>query len=731
MTKLLDVHRVALNGLNLGADPTQIGDGALTVADGIRFLEAGAAITRGGRKRFEMTFNEEGISGVDPSEYYSLPHLQAFLGTSAGVRGYAPYYDQMIYWEEGSADADVMKMLPEVLHHVYKTQGRLVMDGGIPNLLGDLWFGDANNRARFVPHGKNIYIADSSSAPKVFRRSSAQTHKQRVRYEARPMGINWPRLTADVPVLAQNFNGALSGQGFHVGIYRIRVTLENTYGIESNPSVSVSTEIDDLGSRENEIQITFPAIPDDLYLGPRAVTNWRVYASYQAVHTQSGSTGPTEDFMAEPTAFYFIESVAISAQSGQTLTIVGKATDEKIGASSLLQFDHGAPPRLKDLIIVNDVAVGIAVPDEVQRETFIASGEGRVSGRRNVLRGTRIVPEGDEIHDNTEITDIRVDGSYIFWSNPGEPEYMENYVRVGLGGREKMIGLAALGRTFFVFTDAAIYTFDPFEVEIRSVYSKVGCASTYSIVTTEQGIFFMGTDGVMRRFNGANVDIVVNEIAPIFNRSDWRGAYTLFDRAQAEETNAAYGLSTLYMMYPTDGSDPEGGFKPGFQSASNFHMAVGDMRMESPRWAIDRVAYDLVHFIPRTGQMIAIDSSGFFWEIESGLLDESTVGSSDTSPSFEVAFRKIAGNGLQNASYYRLGVDLDTQGETVTIDCRMDDRDDVSQQYTTTTTRREQKTFYFPGKFKGRFIEIRFSGAVAKRVSIYGVTLEVAPFGQL
>lgn len=798
--------RVGIRGLNLGADPTQLAQGTLTLADGVRFVEAGAAHSRNGRVRAGLSFPLEAVSYTVPTQ--TIAHFVA----PGRVRGFSPFYDQRIETRHGPksftvvAATDIVTVtahgyptvpdgsrepvvlsgltgaaglspgityyaqridantiylhaapydatpinvtsdgsgtiesvrplanLPARLNFVYKSAGKLYFnddyaESGSGIIQGDGNFRSQNTRAKIVPYGDRVYIVDESTDPKVFRRRPRQEQGvyQRVKYDVRRMGVLWPTATSHVPTTSYVATGSTK---LETGLYRFRIVLENKHGTISNPSMPVGHGI--TGAEANGvIRLDWAAILNSFPGFADAVSKVRIYVQFTADATSQ----------TEPSAYVYWKSVPTSP----TTADYTRAEHDKRQSRPLMQVASGAPPQLLDLQIINDIAYAIPTAGIVYREVPISDGESVThevpAGSADITittynfrdgRGTRTIPRhfpGFKYYDNTQIKEIRVDPSYLFWSRPGEPEAMENWVQIGQGG-EVNVGLAGIGGVCVVFTNVAIYTFNG--EELRRVYSKVGCLSRDSIVETEHGIRFLGSDGIPRIFNGATVDEISNELLPIFDREDFVGDYALrFDKANAQECQGTFGDRKFFFTFPVTSASTNP--VPGTYIDPNPQrfLAIGDASRGPTAWTIDRPGgYEIVYWLGRESRLLGINTAGEFYFLEEGFVDQKQVLLADDPVYYDIKFRKFASAGGLQGQFYRLAIDANTQGETLTVVASCDDVPSLVISRSFSTARRDEFKMYLPAKFKGRFLDVRIFGTVSTRVAVYGVTIELAPRG--
>ena len=169
-------RRIGVRGLNLSADPAQLGEGALTLADGVRYFEDGAAFSRGGRVQAGLSFPYEGFTGGSTGLFVYTDTVNHFRATGR-VRGFAPFYDQRI-WPTDTTGATIP--LPQRLNYLEKVNGRLQFNNDYAGsstgvIAGDGGFFSPYTRAKMVVYGDRAYVIDEQTPMKVFRKPSRPT----------------------------------------------------------------------------------------------------------------------------------------------------------------------------------------------------------------------------------------------------------------------------------------------------------------------------------------------------------------------------------------------------------------------------------------------------------------------------------------------------------------------------------------------------------------------------
>ena len=591
-------------------------------------------------------------------------------------------------------------------------------------LVGKGQFTDTVTRAKIVSTSDRCFIVDPSARPRAMRRLPIddQDLYKRVKYDIRDMGIRWPRFTSQVPKLSLV---SASGDGLPIGAYRVRVSLENEIGDESSPSLT-AYQLSITGTQD--LEITLPPIPQDLQTTENDVTKWRIYISYQAGELSSDQFKVIEN---EPSAFRFWKSVDISTTTEQ----LSDDDFERLDSMPALQPRKGAPPKLLDFIVVNDTSYGIANYDTVFRESLITDGRGRVAGFSTVestsIFGLPFGAEfGERVFDFTEIKESSVDPSYLFIGEPGNPQYMNNFVRFSEGD-EIGVALSHIGGVIVIFTNKGILLWDPAELRLKRTPSEVGALARDSVQRTERGIRFMGSDGVPRIFNGATVDEVADELMPIFDQEDFKGSYLRFDPKFAHEVSTASGERTFYMNYPVS-SNP-GKFEPGqgLDTGGNRNLAVGDASQGGRTvWSVDKTGYEQILWLGREGRLLAANFKGEFYYIEEGLADQQVTGTK--TPVFDWVFRWYGGETQRETRFHAVRIEMDTRGISTGVILKVDDDSDLVTSFTISESGRKQYRRLLPATFKGLYLEVRMVGttdATKGRPKLYDIQVESTPVG--
>ena len=718
--------RIGIYGLNLGADPAQLVSGALTVADGVRFLEIGAVHSRGGRVKADISWPPENRVSTSPN-FYSWSYEQ-FVAPGP-VRGIAPFYDQRVWPFDGS---NIPLPLPQRLNYVYKCQGQLFMNettssdptvgGGGGRLTGNAFFNNEFTRAKIITYGDSAYIVDEGTAPKVLRKlnKSSQTYQTLIRYGIDRLGIVWPTAgSSEVAVTTQKPTVSTSAEtvGLESGVYRFRIALENAFGKRSNgsaPAVHTSTGLSASGKvavKWNTIFSTFPA----------GISKVRLYVQFTAAGT----------FAEQPSAYKYVGSLA--AASGATGITYNYADHGDMVNREEMNYFAGAPPMLNDMCIINGIAYGASGLDVIYRE-FSQSEEGQYTrvftgGPNRPPREWQYVT-GSKVSSKVEIKAVPVNQSYFFVGSPNEPEYMETWYQIG-NGSETIVGIAPLGTRPVIFTNQRIHVYDPETQSISTVPASIGTLSKEGLVSTERGIRFIATDGVPRLFNGATVEELASELLPIFSRDDYSGSYARFDKERSQDVCGTYGNRKFYMLYPTTGTSTQFLSTSQVTSSGSRDMAVGDDSHGRSIWSVDRNSqFETVLWLGRESRVLAIDRAGAFWFIDEGLVDYTQIGTQDIQ--FEVSTRRFSNGDM--AQFYAIALDVDTQMETLTMACRVDGDPDLTWEFAVRTEKRATLKFNLPSYFKGRYLDLRLYrnsiiGSASTRLALYGIQVESAERG--
>jgi hypothetical protein len=644
------------------------------------------------------------------------------------VRGFAPFYDQRI-WPTDTSNNTIP--IPQRLNFLEKTGSRLEFNGdyagsGSGVIDGNGGFESINSRAKFVVYGDRAYAVDDKTPMKVFRRKNKadQTYLARIKYAVRNAGIKWPTAgTSDAADLTQKPTATASGAGnptLGFATFRFRIVIEDEFGIQSSPSMFVAYTHAS-GDTKTTVTVKWDTIystfPAEVQASP---TKYKVRLYCQITLTSSTDL--------EPSAYRYIRSSVDTDAAARAAGIVFDVNDQvDMQNRDLMLMDASAPPILTDMCVVDDIAYGASSLDVVYREvpegqqvgTFIERYSNRAPGA--FLIKTKLLSK-------TKISAINVNRSYLFFSNPGEPEYMYHWRQVG-NGTEIIVGVVPLGKVCVILTNQGVYTYSAIEDEMHTGFARVGCIARDTIVATENGIRFVGTDGIPRLFNGATVDEVADEMLPIFDRDDYQGDYSKFDSGNAQEVVGTYGDRKFFMLFPA--SNNPSGYKPGHEADPSVprYMAIGDSSRGPTRWSLDRApSWESIYWLGRESRMLAIDAQGYHYFIEEGLTDEQPAGDDFTNPTFAVKARRFSAGGVQG-QFYKVKLDVNTQGETVSLFAQMDDMPAVTYQVNFSTTRREEVIIDLPANFKGRYMDLRLSGSVAARFQLFGILPEVVTRG--
>ncbi len=792
--------RIGVQGLNLASDPAQLSPGWLEVADGIRYVEVGAAHSRLGRRFVTLDFPADDPYGSDIG-VQNIPIFQA----DTRVRGFTPFYDQRletrfppltvvsthgsdlftisgltvqpplrigdrvrfgttgtvptglsvsadyyvrgvvatviiflatdstlatpVTWStDGTGTHTLTKIgelfnLPQRLNFLYKQGTEFKMnrdwDGQV---FGSRTFTSPNTRAKFVPYKDRVYIIDESTPPKVFRRRplALQSYLGVVQYQVDRLGLVYPTSTSQTVTLAKSSDAPVA---IGTGTYAFRIALENASGDVSNPTLESKTSIAGtaVDPVTQKITVTWTHL---LTTFPADVTKVRIYVQYAA--TTQGTGAPTTQ--TSPSEYVYIASVDAATGTFDYKSVHHYTVHNDPG----MDPTRGAPPKLKDMIIVNDIAYGIAVPDIVYRESINVSGARRIAGYVQIApapTGHSVGPRSYNyaIYDNGIIVEQRTDSSDLWISSPGEPDCMDNVIPIASGG-ETGVGLARLGTSVVIFTNIGIKVYDPASQELRTVPVGVGCLSRDTIAEVDGGILFLGTDGVPRIFNGASFSEVADEIAPIFEREDYSGYYQHFDKANAQEVSVTAAHGDFYVSYPVSATPTFAKPDSVIDSGFNRNMAVGNRSHAGrTRWSIDSNGYESVHWLGRESRLLAIDTQGYFYWIEESDVDDAPNGQEFIQ--YRMALRWFGENGLQS-QFYALALDLDANGNTMTCDTQVDGLPSVSYETSVTTTARDERKFLLPSKFKGRYLQVSLYGTAESRIAFYGLIDEKARRGE-
>jgi len=626
--------------------------------------------------------------------------------------------------------AQIAINLPQRMNLVFKSNGGLWLNDTYPGasdgiLSGNGSFSDMNSRAKIVTQGDEVFIVDANDKPMIMRRlpSEFQYHLRRVRYEVGRMGFTYPKTYKDRCKVS--VTGVLSGgeTALPTGVYRFRMALENRYGDISAPClVSSEAAITNTASAK-KVVVTAPPSPDD---PGWTVKKWRIYVSFQ-----SGAYDGTKlDTLGnEPGPFKFWRTIDYGTET--TATYHGGEHKQMTDAPVMLT-DRADTPKMTDFMVLNSSGYGICSVDSVYREVIDTEADG--TPLRPAYDGYLGIPgvgpgaPRPVVYDPSVIRERRVDPTYLVTSAPGEPSALGTLYKFTQGD-ELGVGLSYIGDQVVIFTTKGIILFDPVAKSFKRSPSQIGCLSRDTIEHTEDGIRFMGTDGIPRLFNGATAQELADEVSPVFSKEDYSGHYLRFDRTYASEAHTATANRKVFMCYPVSSNPGDVPTKPLYGATVERNLLVGDMtRKGRPLWSIDKRGFDQLIWLGRESRLLAVDVNGVFYFIEEGLLDEQLSGV-DTNPPFEWAPRWFGSSWINAFKSFR--IEIDTKGQDVKLYCTVDDKSNIQAEYTINTTGRRIFDGYFPGYFKGLYLETRFVGATtsAGRPEIYDVQVERKPTG--
>lgn len=628
------------------------------------------------------------------------------------------------------------QVVPQRFNLIYKSEGKIYLNDNYPDdgsgIVTGKQFVREPARAKIVTYGQEVFVMNPGDRLLHFRRRAEkhQTWLKRVKYDLREAAINWPLHTSDIARITAT---GVSADRPPPGLYRCRLVLQNELGDTSNPSLTAAFAFDP--DSDNNLVVHFPPLPDGL-IAPDAtnrVTHWLIYVSYESGEDNAAGIFSTDG--AEPTEFRFWKKVTVDPSGLQP-------TEEFLGVDFQsknfqvpIASERGQGPRLLDYEIISDVGYGIADVDVLRREISAVEQGGRPL---NVVAQDRVPstnhPTGFRrpLYDNAIIGPVHCDSQYLFFSPPGEPQYLENWIR--FGRRDEIgVGLSQLGGKVVIFSNLGIQIFDPETFSLNRVPSEVGCLSRDSIARTEEGIRFIGSDGLPRLFNGATVDSIANELLPIFDKEDYGGDYGRFDRTLPGEVVTTSGERKFYMLYPSRRYTGRPAVPANKLSLApvppNKDLAIGDATLGTLNWSVDR-ARDLhdILWVGRESQLLSVDATGRFFLTEMSLQD-AFANSPNVDPPFDWKVRWFGGQVATLSRFMKVKVEINTKGTDVTLVCAVDNT--LLQEFTINTTGREQKRFLLPGHFKGLYMETRLKGAttINGRVELYDIQVDRMPMG--
>jgi hypothetical protein len=609
--------------------------------------------------------------------------------------------------------------IPQRLNVLYKDKdGHIYLNedkaGVSPYIEGTPDFEDPSSRVKFVQFGRDVYIIDEYTRPKVFSRKlpQDQEHAERVRYEIRNASYNWPKLNSPRPLLTI---GTGAGPFFlRSGYYTFRVQFQDRRGVVMAPSLARTVNINQ--GVEEYIKIDYNHLLGDPEL---ADVEW-ASVFYQYTDTSVQQT--------DPSAYWLLwrqrvgeTRYPLSDTANQTRLYPSDL--EKGSSKPTLTSSAGAMPKLIDFKVVNGIGYGIAAYDTIFREVTRA---GQGTPNRELPSG--IIPEGEQkSYDNTEIQEIQVNPTILMVSEPGEPYRMERWYPIA-DGNQVGVGLSSLGEVVYVHTNQGVHAFTDDPPTFKRVPTGVGLLVRDSLQEDERMVRFMGADAVPRLFNGAIVEESATELLPVFDQEDYEGFYQPFDRSNAKQVSSASGKRRYFLNFPTA---PNGGavqHKAG--GAASNALAIADMARGRALWSIDRVSYEQIMWLGRESRLSGVDNNGRFYFLEEGFEDEHAIGESTSSPRFWGAVRWFGRAGA-TTRFFQVSLEADTKGTDVTLKCQVDKNPDLQIEFTVNTTSRKRLDFYLPGYFKGLYLDTLFNGSTttAGRVRISDVKVDMERLG--
>lgn len=710
-------------GLDLGSEPS-IAVGRLTKASGIRYLQRGSISTRSGRVRLTNTVGQQ-LFAAEP------------------VNGVIAFYDERTYTTPGTQPST------SILKFVVKTAGALhLWDTGFPapqflvsvppagRLIGQWYRG-------------SLYVVDGNGTTRVVirRPASEQVVGTPVRYAVVPLGIDFPGLGDVAPTLAIG-GGAGSinpaSDPFEAAqVYRVRVGIRDMFDRTSNPGLP-SAPITLTASQQNQsldVSWAAGAIPEailfDIAGGAKEVQLWLQISisgtttSYVLVPAEACVNGTFD-----PRGGGYTGTIRISTLSGSESWPTLEADHG---------FDHGAPPPLWDFAVNNDLSYGIAMPGIVVREKSpdieipltrrprpnVPQEQRQGQGLPNTRRppgGSQPAPITDPTRKNkATLVALRTDRTMTFLGRVFDPGSMENWVGVS-GPGEQGMGLEPFGPGVAIYTDRGIYVYDD-DRGLQKTLSPVGLGARDSIVPYQGGHAFLASDTSFMFFNGAtSVPLASGQLVGLFKDEAFAGDYARFDRTRIAEVYGTYAKDRLYYVLPL----VNGGRA----------LLVIDSTWGAPLIALDDGAiYKQVDFLPTESRLYAIDAGSigtvFWYFLEEGLADQGAQpygqsAAADTPIPFDFSTYLIPLAQDHTANAVRFALDIDPGGSAVDVDVTIDDDPGLSIRYTFNWLGRREVRKYLPPKFKGRFLKVRFSGAVlGQRVRVYKLRLLADPRGNL
>lgn len=308
------------------------------------------------------------------------------------------------------------------------------------------------------------------------------------------------------------------------------------------PLVSETRDAEWVPFRSGERIITYMDDSDDL--GGRYLVNWET--KNELASDLGMGTGPTD--------------LSITGQSNSTDR--PEVSMLYVPAIDRLLVAYGSVSSDARQFVVSASAENIAVdsdtpwPDTVTDDT--AWQDVPVNG------GLGAVQDMALFNQRVFVAGFGADeGTVVRWSAPSEFATImptANEYRLAGGGGGRIVGMAVVHRTLYIFTETAIWSvheIDPIEGEdsrmIFNLVEETGCIAKRSIAVVNGSIFFLATDAV-RKFDGQRSRIITGDVAELF---DTDGEHPMAIRkAQSFYMTSVYDPieEKYYLFYRTPGS---------------------------------------------------------------------------------------------------------------------------------------------------------------------------------
>lgn len=138
----------------------------------------------------------------------------------------------------------------------------------------------------------------------------------------------------------------------------------------------------------------------------------------------------------------------------------------------------------------------------------------------NIYLGASYIPQHLEIYNNQMFySGFSGLPSTVFWSQIGEPEGIDPtfFAEFRTNDGDRITGLKYYNGSLIVTKQRSFHRVvgdNPTNFLLQEISDQYGCLNNRSLVTFENVLLFLDSKGVIQ-FNGANLDVISNEIEPI------------------------------------------------------------------------------------------------------------------------------------------------------------------------------------------------------------------------